>query len=356
MRTETRTKFNKLLFAIAKVNAVAFADVAAAKQFSVSEPIETKLNESVQASSEFLTMINMSPVEDMKGQALELDSIGMIGSRTDTDGSGERSGSELGAPDGTKWEVAQTDFDVFIKYKTLDIWARYKDFYDRYMKAVFKAIALTRINIGWYGTSVAATTNKVANPLGQDVNKGWLQVMRDQVPENIIGEGKHPGMGKIFIGQSSFNEDYQNLDAAAYDLYQMIPVERRTGDEVVIVGAALVAADIGKTLTEHAGKPSEKKLGITTLSATYGGLKAVQVPNFPDNGLVVTDLKNLHLYYQEDRTRRQNQDEPKRNRINDWISSNDAYAIGDRFAIAAFEPASVVIVNEKTPDTVFRTT
>jgi P2 family phage major capsid protein len=236
------------------------------------------------------------------------------------------------------------------------MWARYKNFYDRYMKTVFKAIALTRITIGWYGTHAAATTNKATYPLGQDVNKGWLQVMRDQVPENIIGEGKHQGTGKIFIGKSSFNEDYQNLDAAAYDLYQMIPVERRTGDEVVIVGAALVAADIGKTLTEHAGTPSEKKLGITTLSATYGGRKAVQVPNFPDNGLVVTDLKNLHLYWQEGRTRRKSVDKSEKNRIIDFISSNDAYAIGDKHAIAAFEPTSVVIVNEKTPDTVFRTT
>ncbi len=349
MRNETKTKFKKLLFAIAVANSVAASGVVAGEQFAVSEPIETKLNDSVQASSEFLTMISMHPVVDMKGQALDMAAVSMIGGRTDTSGSGERSGTELGAPDGTTWEVAQTDFDVYIKYPTLDIWARYKDFYSRYMKAVFKAIALTRITIGWHGTHAAATTNKATYPLGQDVNKGWLQVMRDQVPENIVGEGKHTGTGKIFIGKNTNNKDYQNLDAAAYDLYQMIPVERRTGDEVVIVGAALVAADVGKVLTEHAGTPSEKKLGITTLSATYGGLKAVQVPNFPDNGLVVTDLKNLHLYYQEDRTRRQNQDEPKRNRINDWISSNDAYAIGDRFAIAAFEPVSVVIVNENTP-------
>ena len=349
MRNETKTKFKKLLFAIAVANSVAASGVAAGEQFAVSEPMETKLNDNVQASSEFLTMINMAPVVDMKGQALALDTVAMIGSRS----SGSRSGTELGAPDGTTWEAKHTDFDVFIGYPTLDTWARYKDFYSRYMKAVFKAIALTRISIGWHGTSAADDTDPVANPLGQDVNKGWLQVLREQNEDNIIGEGKHTGKGKVFIGKNDANLDYQNLDAAVYDLYQMIPVERRTGDEVAIVGAALVAADVGKVLTEHAGTPSEKKLGITTLANTYGGRKAIQVPGFPDNGLVVTDPKNLHLYYQEDRTRRMTQDEPKEKRVSDWISSNDAYALGDKYAIAAFEPDAVTIVNEKTAASVF---
>ncbi|MDP2548890.1 phage major capsid protein, P2 family [Oceanobacter sp. 4_MG-2023] len=353
MKTNTRAKYNKLLFAIAAANAVAVADLYNGKQFAVTEPSETTLNDKVQASSEFLQWIGMAPVTDMKGQALDLGFSDMIASRTDTSGGTERNGTELGGPTGSTWEVAKTNYDVYMRYATLDTWARYKDFYSRYMQQVFRAIALTRIKVGWYGTSVATTTNSTTNPLGQDVNKGWLQVLREQAPSRIIGEGNAAGTDKVFIGKNTDNPDYQNLDAAVYDIYRMIEVENRTGDEVVIVGSALVAADIGKTLTEHAGTPSEKKLGITTLSKSYGGLKAIEVPGFPDTGIVVTDLKNLHLYYQEGRTRRTTKDQPELDRIAEFMSSNDAYAIGDMDAIAGFEPTAVTIVDETTATATF---
>lgn len=350
MKSKTKAQYKKLLVAMALAYAV---DTVAGEKFEVSEPIQTKLNDKVQASSAFLQMISLLPVDEMAGQALELAVDGIIGSRTDTSTTGERSGTELGAPNGSTWTASQTDYDVFIKYKTLDAWASLGNLHTRYMAMVYKAIALTRITIGWHGTSVAATTNKTNNPLGQDVNKGWLQILRDQAAARIIGEGNYETSGKVFIGKNSNNPDYQNLDAAVNDLYQMIAIEHRTGSEVVIVGSALVAADINKTLTEHAGTPSEKVLGITTLAKSYGGLTAIQVPGFPATGLVVTDLKNLHLYYQNGSARRMTQDEPKKNRVNDWISSNEAYAIGDMMAIAAFEPTAVTIVDESTAAATF---
>lgn len=340
MKNTTRKLYAALLLGMA----TAYGIDDTSNQFAIAEPIETKLNEKIQESSEFLAMINVAPVEDMKGQALEFGPDGLIAGRTNTDNA-DRVGTELGGPTGSTWEVAQTDFDVFVKYHTLDLWARFKDFKQRYMAMVYRSIALDRITIGWHGTSVAADTDSATNPLGQDVNKGWLQIMRDQKPDSILAEGANAG--KIYIGPNA-DADYQNLDAAVADLFNNIPVEHRTGNEVVIVGSGLVAADNNKVMNEHAGTPTEKAVGITTLTKSYGGLTAIQVPRFPATGIVVTDPKNLHLYYQEGKSRRHTDENPKRNRVEDYISSNDAYAIGNLNAIAAVEPANVVIVNKDT--------
>ncbi|MFH4176192.1 P2 family phage major capsid protein, partial [Acinetobacter baumannii] len=68
----------------------------------------------------------------------------------------------------------KTDFDTAIKYQKLDQWAKFKDFYARFSGQIQKRQALVRIMIGFNGVTAAATTDIVANPKLQDVNKGWL--------------------------------------------------------------------------------------------------------------------------------------------------------------------------------------
>lgn len=345
MQPKTKLQYKALVAAMAKTYAV---ESTSGEQFAVSEPLETTLNQKIQESVEFLSMINVLPHTDLKGQALELGFDGLIARRTDTD-SKDRTGSELGAPNGSTWEMAEMEFDVFIKYKTMDTWNRMGNLRNLYMSSVYRCVGLDRMTIGWHGTSVAAgDSDPVANPLGQDLNKGWPQILRDQAPEQVMEEGNHTGSGKIFVGANENNLDYQNLDALVGDLYNNIPVEHRTGNEVAIVGSALVAADSNKVLNAHAGQPTEKAVGITTLTKSYGGLKAIQVPRFPANGVFVGDLKHLHLYYQDGTMRRQTEDIPKRKRVADYISANECYAIGDMKAVAMVEPANIVIVTDKT--------
>lgn len=346
MQPKTKLQYKALVAAMAKTYAV---QSTSEEQFAVSEPLETTLNQKIQESIEFLTMISVLPHTDLKGQALELGFEGLIGRRTDTD-SNDRVGSELGAPSGSTWEMAEMEYDVYIKYKTMDTWSRLGNLRKKYMPSIYGAVGLTRMSVGWHGTSVAVgDSDPDTNPLGQDLNKGWPQILRDQAPTQVMAEGNHTGSGKIFVGNNTENLDYQNLDALVGDLYNNIPVEHRTGNEVVIVGSALVAADSNKVLNEHAGKPTEKVVGITTLTKSYGGLKAIQVPKFPSTGVFVGDLKHLHLYYQDGTMRRQTEDIPKRKRVADYISANECYAIGDMKAVVMVEPDSIVIVTDKTP-------
>jgi P2 family phage major capsid protein len=328
MKKNTRLLYGKLLTGMAKTYGIDVADVS--KEFAIEIPQETALNDKIQESSDFLTRITMAVVEDTKGQALEMGVEGLLAKRTEITGSVVRQPNMAGAPTGSTWEVAFTEFDVAIKYNTLDQWARYKDFFQRYMNAVRRQIALDKITIGFHGESRATTTDPVANPLGQDVNVGWLKLIETQAPERYLKEGAVTDV--ISLGAAG---DYKNLDALAYDLFASIPVEHRTGNEVVVVGAALVADDVSKGLSKNAGTPTEKAVGITELSNQYGGLPAIQVPKFPDMGVLVTDLANLHLYNQEGRMRRNSVEESNANRVVDYISSNDAYAVGNLKAVAA---------------------
>ena len=152
-----------------------------------------------------------------------------------------------------------------------------------------------------------------------------------------VEDGATAGTIKIY----GTNPDYVNADQLAYDLYSGIPMHHRTGSEVVIVGEGIVAHDINKAIGDHAGTPSEKVIGITELSKTYGGRRAIVVPKFPATGMVVTDPKNLQMLTEKGSVRRQSKEEPEWNRMVEYISSNDAYALGNLQGITAVNAANV---------------
>ena len=54
-----------------------------------------------------------------------------------------------------------------------------------------------------------------------------------------------------------------------------------------------------------------------------------RAPFFPDNAILITRFDNLSIYFQEGARRRRVEDVPKRDRIENYESSNDAYVIED---------------------------
>ena len=335
MKNTTRVLYSLLLSRIA--TAYDASDVT--KKFSVSTPMETKLNDAVQMSSSFLQMITMTGVDDSKGQALNLEVAAMLAKRTDVS-AGARQPNMYGGPDGTQYETKLTEFDVGIDYTILDQFARFKDFAQRYMVAVFRAIALSRISVGWNGTSASAVTSSGSNPLGQDVNVGWLELIKTTAGANFMDDA---GGGVVRIHESvTGGLGYKSVDGAVADLYSSIAIEHRTGNEVAIIGSDILAMDSNKVYNDHGTTPTEKN-EIKTMLNTHGGLPTLQVPKFPTKGIFVGDPMHLHLYYQEGKTRRHTEEESNRNRVVDYISSNDAYAIGNIKGVAAVDHTKVVL-------------
>ncbi|STW05273.1 phage major capsid protein [Klebsiella grimontii] len=72
-----------------------------------------------------------------------------------------------------------------------------------------------------------------------------------------------------------------------------------------------------------------------------GGLQAVRAPSFPANAVLITHLDNLSIYWQEDTRRRSVIDNPKRDRIENFESVNEAYVVEDYRCVALVENISI---------------
>ncbi len=303
----------------------------ASKQFSVEPSIAQDLNDAITARADFLERINVVPVSEIKGEKVFIGVNGPVTGRTDVK-TKDRVARDVSALDSTKYELQDTHSDVGLPYAKIDAWAKFPDFADRYSAAVQKRIAQDRIIIGFHGTHAAADTDPVAYPKLQDVNKGWLQQAREQIPAQVLREGKVAG--KITMGKGG---DYANLDALVHDTKQMVDEKLRDdGDLITIIGSDLLAADKAKLYTNQAGKPTEKeRIENAQVIATYGGLPAFTVPNFPVNAVLVSSWDNLSIYFQDSSWRKQTIDNPRRSRVEDFNSRNEGYVIEqlEKFAL-----------------------
>ncbi|TNI42160.1 phage major capsid protein, P2 family [Aeromonas veronii] len=331
MRNETRVKFNEYTGQLAKLNAITSAMVQFNVQPSVQQTLETKMQESVK----FLEMIQVIPVQEMKGEKVGIGIGSTIAGRTDTS-TEAREPNDPSALYPTGYECAKTNYDTSLGYNKLDIWAKFPDFQTRIRDAILTRQGLDRIMIGWHGTSVAPKTNRVANPMLQDVNIGWLQHIRVDAPAKVMDEGVE-GSGKIYVDATK--GDYKNLDAVVFDAVNELiaPWYQDDTDMVVILGRKLLADKYFPIINDASDNQNKLAGQVLVSQKQIGGLKAVRVPFFPDNAMLVTKLENLSIYWQEGARRRHVKDEPERDRVVNYESSNDAYVVEDYDCVALIE-------------------
>jgi P2 family phage major capsid protein len=331
MRNETRQKFNEFTGQVAKLNAITSAMVQFNVQPSVQQTLETKMQESVA----FLSVINMVPVDELKGQKVGIGISSTIAGRTNTD-SKDRQPNNPAALYDHKYECAQTNYDTMIGYAQLDSWAKFPDFQTRIRDAIITRQGLDRIMIGWHGTSAAPDTDRNANPLLQDVNIGWLQHIRTDAPAQVMSEGTE-GSGKIYVDTT--DGDYKNLDALVFDAVNELikPWFQDDTDLVVICGRKLLSDKYFPIINDASDNQNKLAGQVLVSQKQIGGLKAVRVPFFPEDALLITKLSNLSIYWQDGARRRHIEEEPKRNRIVNYESSNDAYVVEDYDCAALVE-------------------
>lgn len=321
MRPETRTKYNKVMTELAKLNGVE----KVSEKFNVTPTVQQKLEDKIQQSSEFLKKINIFLVQEQSDSAVGLGISRPIASRTNTDTT-DRQATDPTGMDERFYFCRKTDFDTAIKYQKLDQWAKFKDFYARFRGAIVKRQALDRIMIGFNGTSIATTTDIVANPKLQDVNKGWLQKMREENTSRVMIEGKT--VGKITIGKTG---DYHNVDALVMDLCnEMIDEVHQDNPDLVVMCNRKTVADKYFPLVNKDQENSAKLAADIIISQKrMGNLPVYAVPFFPEDAILVTTFDNLSIYVQEGARRRTVIDNPKRDQIENYESSNEDYYIED---------------------------
>ena len=310
----------------------------ASKMFNVEPSIAQELNEAITAKSDFLQRINVIGVSEIKGQKVFLGVAGPVTGRTNTKTT-DREAKDGSALDENTYELFSTESDVSLPYAKIDAWAKFPEFHQKYSAAVQKQIALDRIMIGFHGTNAAVQSDIVTNPMLQDVNKGWLQIAREQIPEQVLKQGLEAG--KVTLGEGG---DYANLDALVHDTKQMVDERLRDGgDLIAIIGSDLLAADKAKLYAKQGDVPTEKeRIADAQVIATYGGLPSFSVPFFPVNAVVVTSFDNLSIYFQDTSWRKQTIDNPKRSRVEDYNSRNEGYVIEQLEKFAMTENVELV--------------
>ncbi|WP_372941395.1 phage major capsid protein, P2 family [Shewanella sp.] len=330
MRNETRKLFNDYQNRLATLNGVDSVGTTFTVEPSIQQTLETRMQE----SSEFLNSINVIGVNEQQGEKLGLGISGTIAGRTDTN-QNDRQPTDPTDMEGSSYFCKQTNFDTALRYSKLDAWAKFKDFQTRIRDAILKRQALDRIMVGFNGTSAATQSDRVTNPLLQDVNIGWMQKMRDHAAERVMTEVEE-GTGKIIVSQSG---DYKNLDALVYDMVNnLIDPWYQDDTELVVLTGRKLLSDKYFPLVNSDLVPTEKTAADMMISQKrIGGLQAVRVPYFPANSIMVTRLDNLSLYFQEGSRRRSIIDNPKRDQIENYESSNDSYVVEDYGCAAVAE-------------------
>jgi len=323
MRTQTRVQFDQFTSRVAQLNGV----TSAAHTFAVEPSVQQTMEARIQESSAFLTAINMPGVIDLKGEKIGVGVNSTIAGRTDTSGNAERQPADVTALDSNGYECVQTNYDTAIPYARLDAWARQPNFQTLLRDAIIQRQALDRIMVGFNGTSIAKTTDRAANPLLQDVNKGWFQKYREHAPSRVMTAGETPGAVKV----GGAGADYANLDALVMDVISTLiePWHQQDPNLVVILGRNLVHDKYFPIINKDLAPTEQLAADLVLGTKRIGGLQPVIVPFVPANALMVTSLDNLSIYWQIDGRRRYIIEQPQKNRVANFESSNDDYVVED---------------------------
>lgn len=340
MKKNTRFAFNAYLMQLAKLNGVPVEELSS--KFNVEPSVAQTLEDTIQQSAAFLTLVNVIGVPEQSGQLLGLGVGSTIAGTTDTTAK-DREPTDPTVMTDIEYRCEQTNFDTALTYAKLDLWAKFQDFQTRIRDAIVKRQALDRIMIGFNGLARAKTSNRTANPLLQDVNKGWLQKVREDAPDNVLGSVTKDGettAEPVKVGKGCV---YANLDALVMDAVNELidPIFQDDDELVVICGRELLADKYFPLVNNEQDNTNKLAADLIISQKRMGGLQAVRAPYFPANAVLITRLDNLSIYWQEESRRRSLIDNPKRDRIENFESVNEAYVVEDYRCAALVENITI---------------
>lgn len=313
----------------AKINGVKrYGD---ALSFSVNPAVQQRLEKAKMESSPFLKEINSFGVTDLEGEKVTVSIRGSIASTNDSTDD-RRQPQSVHDESARRYRCEKTNYDTYIPYTYIDTWAGRPEILSLISQLIAEQEASDRLKIGFNGVTRAAKSNRQTNPLLQDVNIGWLQKIRNNAPYRVVKD----------IEVSSFNQTgklikegrYANLNAVVFDVKNtLLDVwHRQAPGLVAIVGSNLFTRENFKIINTHTQyAPNMDMLAGNELLKlnSLAGLPVVQVPFFPDGTILITTFKNLSVYWQKDRQRRDIKNEPEYNRIATYSSNNEGYEVED---------------------------
>ncbi|MCG9065050.1 phage major capsid protein, P2 family [Laribacter hongkongensis] len=229
-----------------------------------------------------------------------------------------------------KYVCRPTNFDAAIPYAMLDSWANWCQSQDQFNKlainAIEKRIVLDRIMIGFNGTKWNAESDREINPRLQDVNIGWLQLLRDEAPWQCRTDS--------VIGPTG---DFKSLDALIRDTINTT-VASPFRDEPGLI--AIIGADL---LPDPLVNSAECELipDIQVHKRLVGGVKGATAAFFPTDSIFITRISNLSLYTMPDAHRVFAYDNPSRSQFEFFNQFCDGYVIENPTACALIDKITI---------------
>ena len=308
--------------------------------FAVDPAVAQRMHAATRQSSTFLQRINVISVVEKAGQKIGIGG-GLTAGRTNTDNNNRRHPKAKHNTVAIDYVCRKVNFDHSISYNELDAWAHQKDFANLVNQNNELSKALSLICMGFNGKTYAVETDIVANPLLQDVARGWLQRVREDAPTQVAGW--EPGQIGTTAKPVKFGDAqaFKNLDAVVVAHHNEFVADEFAArpDMVVLCNRKTLGDKYFGYVNEAGVKATEAKAANDLLVANkqLGGLDAVAVPFFPEDTLFITPLANLSIYMQTAGKRRKVADEPEYDRIANYESENLDYVVEEFAACVLIE-------------------
>lgn len=314
----------------AELNEVDVSAISNGNSFAVTPTIQQTLHERVQESSDFLRdYVNFILVNDISGEKVFITDDGLvITSTTNVD----RTPIDPSDTESEGYQCRTNDFDILLSWSKLNAWAKFPDFQARLTNFLLRRQALDHIKIGFNGISFAGVSDRAANPLGQDVNIGWLQTIRDEAAAHVVDAGAGVTFGT--------NQTYKNIDAMALSARHELldEVHRERGDLVVILGSTLLNDKYFRIMNKEPIDPSEYiPRDALQSQKRIGAMEAITVPFFPADAMLITPRQNLSVYVQEMSRRAKFEEQHASRGYVNWFTHNVDYVVEDLSATALVE-------------------
>lgn len=324
LQPAARQLFNSYKADIARANGVE----SAKETFAVLPAPTQKIIQAYQQQADFLKLINIWPVDNGKGEKISLSIGTSIAGNTNTNVQ-PRQPTAVGNLDLVdEYDCTQTNYDVAMKWLLLNAWRHFPDFKKKLQEMVIRAIALDKLCIGFNGLFRAPTSDRAANPLLQDVKKGWLQKIREKAPEqHYKGEDVGGGVFKTLIGAA---HEFKTVDALVeFGIEEYIAEQHRESGLVAICGRGILSDKYLPLLNVIQDPTEQIAARIIYANKQLGTLPAMYVPKFPAKTILITTPDNLSIYIQNGTFNRSIVDQPEWDRAVDFQSINEDYVVED---------------------------
>ncbi len=343
MTPEVRKKLDQLLAFTAKQNGV--TDVT--KTFNVTPRVEQAIETKVMQGNDFLKVVNNIGVKEVKGDILAFGVPAPITKRTTTpnaQGSLRRPTDPTGLEQ-RSYECFEVEQDSTITWNKIDMWAHLPNFYERYRDQVMFAQARDRLLMMWWGQDNAANSDPAAYPLLQDMNKGFIQFMIEENPDNVLGLNGDGTIKPIKIDAEAADADFRTLNQLAYYMrYEVLHrlFQNRTSLRILIGDELTITENVDLLGNAEQKKPTERRAVEDLLSKqTFGETLRIKSDEFPRRAIVLTEPGNLSRYWQIGSMRRKLEENHEKKGLVDYNFEREDYVVEAAEGCAVVHPDAI---------------